>query len=192
MPLISASRPLQLGSGTQAEWIASLPTIDVLNRCIPRTASSSSRTKLCAYPPCTSAAVVAIGVQCDTSFGQGAWPLCNNSSPSSSECAAEEAVCQVQVETGSYVNYATQTNDEQSAALVQSIAGRVGQTADTIDELWRARTPIIVGGVVFPILLAVAYMVREAGVLQPHGRPSTAHVCHHSALTTITAANSSG
>ena len=69
----------------------------------------------------------------------------------------------MQVETGSYADYATQTNDEQSAALVQSIAGRVGQTADAIEELWRARTPIIVGGIVFPILLAVAYMVLRPG-----------------------------
>jgi hypothetical protein len=78
-----------------------MPTIDVLNRCIPRTASSQDRVKRCAYPPCTSDSVAALGVHCDDAFGDGAWPICNSSTSRSTQCTAENAACQVQVESGS-------------------------------------------------------------------------------------------
>ena len=39
-----------LGDGTQAKWISAMPTIDVMNRCLPRDTSSESSRTLCAYP----------------------------------------------------------------------------------------------------------------------------------------------
>ena len=59
---------------------------------------------------------------------------------------------------------------------MNSIAKRVGSTADTIEELYHAIIPIVVGGVVMPIVLVVAYMVLLrlfplTSALSPDPRP---------------------
>ena len=127
---------------------------------MPRTASSSSERKLCAFPSCTSAEVAALGgVICDEDFGQGAWPLCNSSSRSSKRCKAETRACQVAVTAGTFAKYAMSSEDEQGDAFVAAITKRVGQAADVVEELWRAITHIIIGGIVCPLLLSAVYML---------------------------------
>ena len=70
-----------LGDGTQEKWISAMPTIDVMNRCLPRDTSSESSRTLCAYPKCTATAAGGAleafpEVTCDESFGRGAWVMC--------------------------------------------------------------------------------------------------------------------
>ena len=49
------------GKYTQPQWLSATPTVDIVNRCVPRTDGSQSKTSMCAYPKCDDPDVVAAG-----------------------------------------------------------------------------------------------------------------------------------
>jgi choline transporter-like protein 2/4/5 len=152
-----------LGSGTQELWLSATPTVDIFNRCIPRTESSSDRVEMCAYPKCTSAEAVAVGAVCETSggFPNGSWPVCPSSEGSGmedSECTAQKDVCKVRARETTTMTFELATSDEASAAMLSQVANSVGGLFEIMSSISSASVFIGVGGIVLPIALAFLYM----------------------------------
>jgi choline transporter-like protein 2/4/5 len=152
------------GKYTQATWLSATPTVDIVNRCIPRTESSQSKTGMCAYPKCDAPEVIAAGGTCYNtgSFVNGEWSVCGevgSGSVSASDCATQQEVCKVKVSETTTTAYALNVNDEASAAMLASVAGTVGGVFEIVSAIAKAWYMILVGGVAAPIALAFMFMV---------------------------------
>jgi len=149
-----------LGAGTQAQWLSATPTLNILNRCIPRTESNQNEVSMCAYPKCTDADVVASGATCATgaSWTNGEWEICGTG-VSKADCDTRMDLCKVKATETLTTTYELNSNDEASAAMMASIASTVGGVFEIISAIGNAYLYIIVGGVVAPIALALAYML---------------------------------
>jgi len=152
-----------LGAYTQKEWISATPTLNILNRCIPRTESNQEEESMCAYPKCTNADVIAAGGVCANTgnFVNGEWYICGEpgSGVSGSECEARKELCKVKATETLTTSYELNTADEASAAMMSSIASTVGGAFEIISAIGQAWVYIVVGGVAAPTALALCYMI---------------------------------
>lgn len=142
-----------LGSGTRAQWISVLPTIDMFNRCIPRIKANADKTIMCAYPKCTATEVSAVGGTC---YAGGA-PFTNDEWAATTD--AQKAVCQVELSETNTLSYSLASGDEASAALLTSVASSVGGFYEIVTAFVKSFTYILAGGVGAPLVLAFAYML---------------------------------
>lgn len=144
-----------LGSGTQASWISATPTVDLLNRCVPRAEATLATTKMCAYPNCTAASVVAVGGACLTTpseladFGS-AWKVFT---------PAQRDVCVVEAKQDTTTSFQISASDEQSAAAIKTIAGVVGGIFEVMSSLADNMYFILALGILAPIVFAFCLMV---------------------------------
>ena len=125
-----------------------LPTYDVLNRCVPYTAGTSSDVERCAYPECTSEEAVALGAVCADG---GAWEM---------RSSAQRAACVVKVTKVQGEVYRMQTDDEiagASDALLRYIAQAAGFLNDVVASLQESRVHLVGFGLLLPVLLAFGY-----------------------------------
>ena len=152
----NSSVTLGLGSGTQPTWVSTLPTVDLINRCVPRTQVDESSRQLCAYPNCTSTDVDGLGVSCDAEY-PSEWEVCA-SGTSSEACASQQAACLVQAEHIDAVSYEAYTSEDNGNSLVV-LADTVGGFYTICKALADAYGYIIVGGVVAPVMAAFVFML---------------------------------
>ena len=137
-----------LGERTRAEWVSILPTYDVLNRCVPYTAGTSSDVERCAYPECTSEEAVALGAVCADG---GAWEM---------RSSAQRAACVVKVTKVQGEVYRMQTDDEIAGAsdsLLRYIAQAAGFLNDVVASLQESRVHLVGFGLLLPVLLSFGY-----------------------------------
>jgi choline transporter-like protein 2/4/5 len=140
-----------LGSGTRAQWISAVPTVDMLNRCIPRSEASTDITKMCAYPACDDAEAIGVGATCTSNpdFGKG-WEVTTQ---------AQKDVCIVQAKQSTSMQYGISASDEASQAMLASVANAVGGVFEIASSLAEAYPVIIAVGIALPVVIAFAYMV---------------------------------
>jgi hypothetical protein len=150
---LDSSTTQALGDGTQADWIAATPTVDMLNRCIPRTEASTDVTKMCAYPECLDADVVAAGGVCTTNPGFGvnkSWAMTTD---------AHMDLCIVQAKQSSTMVYQMAASDDASQAMLSSVADAVGGIFEVASALIDSMDIIIGLGIGAPVALAFIYMI---------------------------------
>lgn len=149
-----------LGSGTQKEWLSATPTMDIVNRCIPRAQTSQDVTSMCAYPKCDSAAAIAAGVVCANtpSFSNGEWPICGfedgSGEVTGAACDAQKDLCKVRATETTTTSYELNAEDEASKAMMASVAKTVGGVFEIVSAIAAAWYLIIIGGIVVPVALA--------------------------------------
>jgi len=156
-----------LGTGTQKLWLSATPTVDIMNRCIPRSETSTDLVEMCAYPKCNSTEAAAVGAVCANtgSFVNGEWAICPTVDPDNTgsggpiDCAAQTDTCKVRAKETTTMAYALSTSDEASAAMLASVANTVGGLFEIMSAISSASTMIIVGGILVPIVLAFGYMM---------------------------------
>jgi choline transporter-like protein 2/4/5 len=153
-----------LGSGTQPQWISATPTVDILNRCIPRTEVGEDSNTVCAFPNCTDPAVTALNAggaaQCQTidpDLGPG-WEVCP-SGTSSAVCDQQQATCVVEARKVETVVYQISAGDEASQALLSSVSSLVGGFYEIAHDLVSSWVFILSLGVLAPIVFSFAYMI---------------------------------
>lgn len=147
-----------LGTGTKAEWIAATGTIDMLNRCIPRTQSESEEASMCAFPNCTAPEVTSLGGTCqvaDPKFGPS-WEIC---AAGTADCKTQKETCMVQATKTEVVTFAMASSDEAGAAMLASVANAVGGVFEIATALQEAMYYILAFGVAMPIACAFVYMI---------------------------------
>ena len=158
-----------LGDGTQEKWISAMPTIDVMNRCLPRDTSSESSRTLCAYPKCTATAAGGAleafpEVTCDESFGRGAWVMCPAGSPvapeGSARCEQQQAACEVKVTKKDGETYALGGSSELADMMMNQLAATVQDVYEVVAaSLSDGILFIIVGGVLLPVAASFIFIL---------------------------------
>ena len=124
---ITTSVTQSLGKGTQKEWLSATPTLDIVNRCIPREQSSQNTQVACAYPKCTDPDVSAVGGTCldsgsgdaDTAaFTNGEWTIC----PAGvTNCADRQDVCKVKATESTTRTYMINAEDDAGEAQLGGV-----------------------------------------------------------------------
>ena len=145
------------GDGTQQDWVAVLPTVDTLNRCIPRTEATTNEVEMCAYPACTSAEVTSTGATCAYT-GNGEWEVCP-SFATAAQCAEQKDTCAVKSTRWDGLAYSQYTQDEGASQVIAGLADSIGGIFSVIGALTEAWGQIVVGGVVAPIMIAFCFMI---------------------------------
>ena len=157
-----------LGDGTQEKWISAMPTIDVMNRCLPRDTSSESSRTLCAYPKCTATAAGGAleafpEVTCDESFGRGAWVMCPEGSDvapeGSARCEQQQAACEVKVTKKDGETYALGGSSEMADMMMNQLAATVQDVYEVVRSLSDGILFIIVGGVLLPVAASFIFIL---------------------------------
>jgi len=150
------------GSGTQAQWLAVTPTVDIFNRCIPRATSNQAAAAMCAYPKCTSAEAIAVGAVCANTpgFTNGEWEVCPESgSGDAATCAAQTAACLLRKVNTETTTFELATSNAESEAMLSSVADVMGGFFEIMASISQSIVFIVVGGVAVPFALAFAYML---------------------------------
>jgi choline transporter-like protein 2/4/5 len=139
--------------GTEAQWRASggsryyysvMPTISVVNRCIPiKHTTESGEPARCAYPICDN--VTNPWMVCDTEFPSLWLP----------QDSSQRSRCEIKFENHNVAQLAT----EQPSPIVDKIADYMGKAQKIVMSLLDAQTEIVVWGVVCPTLLGFAFVV---------------------------------
>ena len=110
-----------LGSGTQAQWLSATPTLDIVNRCIPRAETSQVEEQMCAYPKCTGLGNgVVCGSVADSKWDKGEWAICPAGS-SKADCKWQKDTCKVMATETLTTSYEIHADDEASATMMTNL-----------------------------------------------------------------------
>ena len=149
---MSAGEAAALGS--RAEWLSATPTVDILNRCIPRSSSTQDETSMCAFPNCTSAqATFGPAIACagaNSGFMTSDWLM---------DTTQKEELCKVRARKTTTMTYELATNSEASRAMLSQIASLVGGLSEVMQSIAASWQYILIGGVAAPVFLAYTYML---------------------------------
>ena len=138
------SEQQQQQAGGKAVWFTVLPTLDVLNRCVPtKHVTSDAAPDRCAYPACDP--VTNPWMQCDAEF-PSLWTMTT---------LFERSKCEVKFQSVRVDQLAT----TEPSPLVERIADKVGFLARVISSLVDAQTEILLLGLLAPTLLGLAWLV---------------------------------
>ena len=125
------SEQQQQQAGGKAVWFTVLPTLDVLNRCVPtKHVTSDAAPDRCAYPACDP--VTNPWMQCDAEF-PSLWTMTT---------LFERSKCEVKFQSVRVDQLAT----TEPSPLVERIADKVGFLARVISSLVDAQTEILLLG----------------------------------------------
>jgi hypothetical protein len=128
-------------AGGSAQYFQTLPTVDLLNRCVPtRAVSSTSDPPLCAYPACDGTTMV-----CDTQRPQ-LWLL---------RSIQDRSRCQVRFEHVEVDQFATMRPSPLTARLADNMAF----VQRLVESMERARTEVLVLGLAAPVVLGLAWLL---------------------------------
>jgi choline transporter-like protein 2/4/5 len=152
---------------TKEQWLSATPTMEIVNRCLPRGEATQGEVAVCAYPKCDHADVIAAGGECaNGDYANGEWHVCptaaevgSGNEPSAQECVAQRDVCQIRATTTTTTEYTIDANDEASAAMMASIANTVGGFYEVVSSISDAWVYILIGGIAMPIGFAFVYML---------------------------------
>lgn len=134
----------QRKAGGKAVWFSVLPTLDVLNRCVPtKHVTADAKPDRCAYPACDN--ITSPWMQCDAEF-PALWTISSLS---------EGSKCKVKFQSVKVDQLATM----QPSPLVKRIAEKVAFLQKLIQSLVAAQDEIIVLGLVVPVLLGVSWLI---------------------------------
>ena len=153
------------GSGTQDKWLSATPTIDIANRCIPKSDSSQTEVAMCAYPKCNSDAAIIVGAVCasDETFNSGEWALSacveNASGEVDPMCERQREVCMVRARHTEVMTFEMMADDDASKAMLASVANVVGGLYEIMTSIASSWIFILIGGVGLPLALAFVYML---------------------------------
>jgi choline transporter-like protein 2/4/5 len=134
----------QRKAGGRAVWFTVLPTIDVLNRCVPtKHVTADAAPDRCAYPSCDN--VTNPWMQCDAEF-PALWTI---------RSLGERAKCKVKFQSVQVDQLAT----TEPSPLVERLAEKAAFLSRLIQSLVAAQTEIMVLGLVAPALLGLAWLI---------------------------------
>ena len=136
--------PEQWKAAGGAEYYYSvMPTINVINRCIPiKNQAQSGEVPRCAWPTCDN--VTNPWMMCDTEYPTLWWP----------QNAAQRRKCEIKFENKKIATLATQ----KPSPIVDKIADQMASAQRIIYSLLDAQHEIIVYGIVVPIVLGFAWL----------------------------------
>lgn len=152
----TSPQTIALGSGTQATWVSAMATVDLFNRCIPRSSSSSESRELCAFPDCSSSLLAEMGVVCDGEQ-PNEWVVCPAGS-TPANCTSQSLACQVKSTRLAGVAYSSYTNEPTGSALL-TLTDTVGSFYAVASALADGSSYILAGGVIAPVVCAYVVMM---------------------------------
>lgn len=152
--------------GSTLSWLSATPTVDIANRCIPRSEYDTDSESVCAYPKCDSAEAVAVGAVClnTTEFDKGQWKVCpggasESGSGATVDCPAQEDTCLIREKLASVRTHEIYTQGADSSALLASVTDITGGIFEIMSSISAATSFILIGGIVLPVFFAFVYML---------------------------------
>ena len=138
----------QSADAQAASWTVYLSTIDLFNRCIPATESSSVSIDLCTLPNCTEvgATCYSLGSGSTVQAPAGSWAL-DGTVPASS-CAREIVF-----------SYGSTVSQPGATAYLDWLFASVSQIRDTWESLWNNMGAVLVFGVLCAVLINFVWLV---------------------------------
>lgn len=130
-------------AGGSAYYYSVMPTISVVNRCIPiKNQAETGEVPRCAWPTCDN--VTNPWMMCDTEFPTLWWP----------QNADQRRKCEIKFENKNVATLAAQ----KPSPIVDKIADEMGSAQRIVYSLVDAQHEIIVYGLVLPVILGFAWL----------------------------------
>ena len=152
---------------TAPSFFVPFETVDILGYCMPKADLEDGDVRqVCATPVCTNASVTAAGGTCTTvpgleaeeAAGLFAWEVC----PSGTDedvCAAQKAVCTLEVKEDTKVIFAPPTQTAESQSMTAQFAGYVYAVDEFARSLMGALPVLMTCSLLLPVVMGFLWAV---------------------------------
>ena len=189
---------------TAPSFFVPFETVDILGYCMPKADLEDGDVRqVCATPVCTNASVTAVGGTCtkvpgleaEEAAGLFAWEVCPPGT-TDENCAAQKAVCELEVKEDTKVIFAPPTQTAASQSMTAQFAGYVYAVDEFARSLMGALPVLMTCSLLLPVVMGflwavliylfASFMVRAARATRRAIRARKSSARKSSARTSLT------